>query len=193
MSNGACINGAGGIRSGFTISNNILLSNSGFVNFGNSVINYNTFYTNSGLISANVKDSTFTNNIIDARTQLAGYNAFDAQSTGNTGSNNMCLTVNGLPTGNGNVNGTTPSTVFVNASNPFTTYSTNGDADFQLSASSPARTAGVGNTQIGAFGGTAPYVLSGVPPYPVITSFVNSGAGNSNTPLTVTISVRSGN
>jgi hypothetical protein len=67
------------------------------------------------------------------------------------------------------------------------------DATYQLAVSSPAKGIGTGGTDAGAFGGSAPYVLSGLPPYPIITNFTTSGVGNTSMPLQVSITVRSNN
>lgn len=172
------------------ITNNIF-RNYGISNFTGAVINYNTFYITSGHVLNEVDGSTFTNNIIDARTQSIGYLVLDAGSNGTTVSNNLCTNIAGLPTGGGNVNSTNPSLVFI-VGNPWTANPYN-DSNLQLATSSPAKTVGPGNTPIGAFAGNNPFVLSGVPNVPVITSFSNTGAGTTATPLSVTISVRSAN
>lgn len=175
-----------------TIANNII--NSSISTLSSSVINYNTFYYTIGSSISNVVGSTVTNNIFDARSATISYQVLAANSSGTTASNNICLGVNGLPTGGGNVNGANPNTTFVGTSTPQTTYQTNGDKDFQLAVGSPALTAAVGGTQAGAFGnGANAYRLSGVPATPIITSFISTGAGNNTTPLSVTISVRSNN
>lgn len=157
-----------------------------------AVINYNTFFVPSfATVFTNIDGSTITNNIFDARDRLVGYSVMDAASNGTTVSNNICTNVAGLPVGGGNVNSTNPNLVFITA-NPWTA-SPFIDNNIQLSVSSPAKTVGPGGTPIGAFGGNNPYVLSGVPNVPVITTFFNTGAGTTATPLNVTISVRSAN
>jgi hypothetical protein len=171
-----------------TISNNIL--NGGINSLSAAIINYNTFSGNfSGVVG-----STITNNIFDARSQSISYQVLPANNSGTTASNNICLGVNGLPTGGGNVNGANPNIIFTGTSNPFTTYTTNGDKDFQLAVGSPALTAAAGGTQAGAFGnGANAYRLSGVPNTPIVTSFISTGSGNNTTPLSITVSVRSNN
>jgi len=77
-------------------------------------------------------------------------------------------------------------------SNPWTTFGSE-DAKFQLGASSPAAGIGTGGTNAGAFGGASPYVLSGLPPYPIITNFTTSGVGNTSVPLSVSVTVRGNN
>ncbi len=180
----------GGQATNCIFTNNII-RNYGITNFSGAVINYNTFYVASGSILNNVDGSTFTNNIIDARDQSVGYLVLAANSNGTTVSNNLCTNVAGLPTGGGNVNSSNPALIFT-VGNPWTASPYN-DSNLQLATSSPAKTVGAGGTPIGSFAGNNPYVLSGVPNVPVITSFSNTGAGTTATPLSVTISVRSAN
>jgi len=156
-----------------------------------AVINYNTIYCSNGVRFNNVDGSTITNNIFDARDRTLGYLVMDGASNGTTVSNNLCTNIAGLPTGGGNVNSTNPNLVFITA-NPWA-VSPYIDNNIQLAASSPAKTVGPGSTPVGAFAGNNPYVLSGVPNVPVITTFFNTGAGTTATPLSVTISVRSAN
>ncbi len=182
------INANGSIKS--TILNNIITG--GFGNFSQSVISNNVFSTGGGEIVSGVKNSVFTNNIIDARSASAGTKIFsdDVLTANNTISNNLCTSISGLPTGGGNVNSANALLVF-KVANPWTGpfY----DSNLQLATNSPAQKVGVGSTPIGIFAGNNPYVLSGVPNIPVITTLMTTGAGSTATPLNVTISVRSSN
>jgi hypothetical protein len=171
-----------------TISNNIILG--GINSLSAAIINYNTILSDFNTVVG----STVTNNIFEARSQAISYQILPASNSGTTASNNICLGVNGLPIGGGNVNGANPNIIFIGTSNPFTTYSTNGDNDFKLAVGSPALTAAAGGTQAGAFGnGANAYRLSGVPNTPIVTSFISTGSGNNTTPLSITVSVRSNN
>ncbi|MCB1098774.1 MAG: hypothetical protein KDN22_24590 [Verrucomicrobiae bacterium] len=67
-----------------------------------------------------------------------------------------------LPVGNGNTSGLTAEQVF--ASGPDT------DARYRLAEASPAMGAGPGGTDLGMFGGSNPYVLSGIPALPRVTA-----------------------
>lgn len=67
------------------------------------------------------------------------------------------------------------------------------DEQYQIKSGSPLKTAGSGGTEVGAFGGTTPYVVSGIPPVPSITNFTNTATGSNSTPVQVTISVKSNN
>ncbi|RYU93009.1 hypothetical protein [Emticicia agri] len=180
------IDGSGGTN--WIISNNIL--SSGISNLTGAVINYNTFYFPHDGLLANIDGSTVTNNIFDGRGLAVGPMVMAATSNGTTVSNNLCTNIAGLPTGGGNVNSANPNFIFM-VTNPWSPYVN--ESNFQLSASSPAKTVGPGSTPIGAFAGNNPYILSGVPNVPVITSFFNTGSGTTATPLSVTISVRSAN
>ncbi len=200
------------IATGTVIANNIFGSGGGpavIGFFGATVIN-NTIYstlggTGGGPIPAvilNITSTIVTNNIIDFRAasgsaQVVGNTGGGTGYINNTVSNNICLERNGLPANNSNVNGASATLVF-QVANPwlldaFGRVYFEQDATFQLASSSPAKGIGTGGTDAGAFGGANPYVLSGQPNVPIITGFTASGAGNSSTPLTVTISVRSNN
>ncbi|NJK82499.1 MAG: hypothetical protein HC912_00440 [Saprospiraceae bacterium] len=91
--------------------------------------------------------------------------------------------VNNITATNGNVIIQTPGTVFLGATGNTT------DGQWQLKSDSPAIDAGVDGVDCGMFGGSTPYILSGIPPVPVITNMTSTGAGNNTTPLNVTISV----
>ena len=149
----------------------------------------------------NSDNCTISNNIFDFRD--AGVNA-QALGCGNSPclnnnsvSNNICLTRNGLPAGNGNINGASATTTF-QVTNPWDGYSIYNknftqDAIFQLAVGSPAIGIGTGGTNAGAFGGANPYVLSGLPPVPITTKYDVTGAGNTNVPIQVSVTVRSNN
>ncbi|MES2777421.1 MAG: hypothetical protein V4722_24795 [Bacteroidota bacterium] len=72
------------------------------------------------------------------------------------------------------------------------------DAAYRLSASSPAKNAGVipGSglpTDLGAFGGTDPYQLSGIPTIPSFFRFNSASTTAASSPYPVTYSVRGNN
>jgi hypothetical protein len=151
--------------------------------------------------SSNLRTAVFTNNICYAIgnsinssivnnifTISSGQAVVDPTNS-NSISNNLSISSSGLPVGNGNVNGATLSSIFLAASLDF-----NGpDNNFQLAVGSPAIGIGVGGINAGVFAGTSPYIISGLPPYPITTNFTTSGVGNSTTPLQVSVSVRGNN
>lgn len=198
------------IAGGHILANNIFANGGGAVNgFFNSVIINNTFYgtpTSMGSLPAycfifNVANSVITDNIFDFRSAPAGSMAFNTNNaalySNNTLANNISLAQNGLPAGNGNINGA-DETVTFQLANPWLlqpsgwAYFSN-DASYQLAAASPAKGIGSGGTDAGAFGGPAPYVLSGLAPYPIITGLSVSGVGNTSVPLQVSVTIRSNN
>jgi hypothetical protein len=173
------------------ISNNIQRGSTS--NMTNIVISNNVFYCGGvgGTNLANLYGCAITNNIYDARGLSGTIPYVYPPSVGNTISNNICLDLAGSPTGNGNVSFGTSTTTFVVA-NPWTTFTTE-DANFQLISGSPAIGIGTGGTNAGAFGGANPYILSGLPAYPVMTNFTTTGVGNTTTPLQVNVTVRGNN
>ncbi len=173
-----------------TISNNIQQGSIGSMT--NTIIANNAFncgYAGGSPLS-NLNGCSVTNNIYDAR-NLSGTINYVNSGAGNTISNNICLDLAGSPSGNGNVSFGTSTATFL-TSNPWSTFTTE-DAPFQLAVGSPAIGIGTGGTNAGAFGGSNPYILSGMPSYPVITSYLPSGVGNSATPIQVNVTVRSNN
>ncbi len=198
------------IASGHVISNNIFANGGGAINglFNSTIIN-NTFYgtiTSMGNLPDycfifNVANSIVSNNIFDLRSAPENSMAVNSNNvmlySNNTISNNISLAQNGLPSGNGNVNGANETITF-QVENPWLlqpsgwVYFSN-DATYQLASDSPAKNIGIGGIDAGAFGGVTPYVLSGLAPYPIITSFSVSSVGNASVPLQVSISVRSNN
>lgn len=156
------------------IENN-LMAKAGTGDVNNSIINNNVFTYPPG---TSTTGSILKNNIFY-------YSGGIGTTTGNTFFNNIS-TSNNLPAGNGNVNNANSSLLFISTS---PTY----DKHFQLGPSSPATGAGENGIDCGAFGGATPYILSGLPPYPVITNLQVSGTGSTTVPLNVTISAKSNN
>jgi hypothetical protein len=146
----------------------IYLTNGTSVDIHNNIINGNV----------NVNNTTFENNILISGT-----------FTYNNGivNNNICnstqfSTVNGT---NNQLN-VTMSNVFEGATGNST------DGQWQLKVSSPADSAGVGGIDCGMFGGTFPYILSGLPGIPSIYQN-DQTIDYQNQKINVTISVKSHN
>jgi hypothetical protein len=109
----------------------------------------------------------------------AAYTFTNCNSNNNMTSNAM------LPAGNGNQNNVDMTIVF--AKNTGTT-----DADFVLKAGSPAKGTGYGGTDMGAFGGTTPFVMGLQPAVPAIYQINAPGAPSGST-MNVTFSTKSNN
>ena len=106
-----------------------------------------------------------------------------------------CLGINQypIPAGNNNLNiqnNYSLDSVFVG-------YGTQGsfsnDSRWVLRANSPAKGTGIGGTDMGMFGGTNPYKLSGMPGIPAFYKLTAPSATTSTNPYTLTFSVRSNN
>ena len=125
-------------------------------------------------------NSNITNNII--------YNGFFS-GTGNLVSNNIGNSTQ-FGTTDGNQSSVDMTTVFLGTGS----Y----DNFFKLKTGSPAIAAGYGSTQqvpvdAGMYGGSTPYVLSGIPAIPSIYYFKNQPVGSNSDPIDVQVKVRSNN
>lgn len=165
------------------ISNNII---NGLIHFSSSSgpvqIAHNVFSSEPNF-SIDCYNSAIQNNIICNEAA----NAIRINS-GNTINNNI-LAYDGT-----NVNGNQYN---INMSNIFTAYNDysagiSTDGKWQLKAGSPAIGAGINGVDCGVFGGTSPYVLSGLPDLPHIYEAIIPATANSGDGLSVTIKVKSG-
>jgi hypothetical protein len=163
------------------ISNNIITSY--VISFSNNTgptqITNNVFTTSNQTFSVN--NSSIANNIFCHTTNPIG------TGTGNTITNNLfaCPGTNA----NGNQYNVVMANVFVDFSGSLN-YSD--DAKWKLKTGSPAIGAGVSGVDCGAFGGTIPYVLSGIPKLPHIYEASIPGTAYSDKGLACTIKVKSG-
>lgn len=109
---------------------------------------------------------TFVNNIVASNCNYTSYpNGF--RSTNNTFTNNIIKTTHFATNDASNIKLANFDTVFVGFPN------NNGstvDGRYQLLSTSPAKGAGTGGTDCGAFGGNEPYILQGIPVGPNILS-----------------------
>ncbi len=88
---------------------------------------------------------------------------------------------------------------FMDSTNQFSVYKpsvfvyTGGstDGNYQLKSGSPAIGYGIGGVDCGPFGGSSPYVLSGIPPIPTVYELLVPAVANSSTGLNVTIKAKS--
>lgn len=178
-----------------TLVSNCILFGGAISGLTNSVVSNNIYYRGSGAAFSSLTGCSVTNNILDARgytiVQEFVNGVINGTSVGNTISNNICLGQAATPSGNGNINFGDETATFL-TTNPWGLISSE-DANFQLAAGSPAIGIGTGGTNAGVFGGSNPYILSGMPAYPIITSYLPSGVGNSATPIQVSVTVRSNN
>jgi hypothetical protein len=173
--------------SGLLIKNNIMSGPYGAINgVENAVVLNNTCRT---YIAVGARNSIFVNNIAVAPTSGDQINLVNVACSF---SNNLTFGASYLPSGNGNQNGVSSTNFFV-VPNLNLNYPLSPDKDFQLSATSVGLIAGLNGSQVGAFGGAEPYLLSGLPSVPIITLNNNSGVGNVTTPLQVSTITRGNN
>lgn len=162
------------VSNGFFL--NTLFRNN-FMSTGSISSNNNSlFLTNNVIYSMTFTMVELRNNIIYSSLVVSGCNFY----------NNVCSSTQ-APAGNGNLLNVAMTDVFVCWAS-CTAYSS--DARYQLKAGSPAIGAGTNGEDCGMFGGTDPYVLSGMPPIPAIYNF-NYNFNNST--ITVDMKVKSHN
>lgn len=121
-----------------------------------------------------IHNSSFSNNIISSGA-LTGAN--------NSLINSLCDATQ-LPAGSGNLLSTTMTTVFVGATGNST------DGQWKLLGGSPAIAAGASGEDCGIYGGSDPYVLSGMPPIPSIFFYSAPSSGSASQGLPVNIKIR---
>lgn len=136
---------------------------------------------------------TFRNNImpnIRIRRPYSGYSPqINEYPTTDLHGNVFTQDFTNLPTTN--VINADASTLFLGY--PNNTTNVNPDARAQLASNSPAKGAGVGGTDAGAFGGDMPYVLSGIPIIPNIIDIQNPLQVSKGGTLSVQIKAKAGN
>jgi hypothetical protein len=179
------------VELGATVSN-IMISN----NF----IGYRIYMNNSssGIITNNTLGQSIENvynSQIKNNLTLQDLGAFDALSVNNSGNYvayNISATslLSGGSYGPGNLGGVDMSTVLAG-------YPTKGlystDGRWQIKAGGPADGAGEGGIDCGMFGGSMPYVLSGLPAIPRIYEAIVPTAGSTISGLPVIIKAKSQN
>ena len=191
------------LNSNVTISQNYIITNA--INFGiaslllagsNSVVTNNYIESTTGrainpqtatttasyniqnnviLGNVNIVNADFKNNVLISGTYTAG----STTTTNNIGNATQ------FGTADGNQESVDMTTVFLGAGST--------DGQWQLAVSSPAIGAGVSGVDIGMFGGTNPYVLSGIPHIPNIYVFDAPGIGSTSAGLPITMKVKSNN
>lgn len=176
-----------GVYTGILISNNLIASN-GASGDGSSETSISL---NTGTVAI-IKNNVFRRGTINAYNSNISNNIMFAGTMAGSGN----LIVNNI--GNGNQFGTADGNkVSVDMA---TVFELNGslDGQFKLKTGSPAIGAGYGSTNqnpvnCGMFGGSTPYVLSGIPAIPSIYFFTNQPVGSNSDPIDVQIKVRSNN
>ncbi len=167
----------GGYNSGYyglfismnNTSTGIIFSNNVITTSFNSY-SYNTTYNTTAVTTYN---SVFSNNIFISATDIV------LPTSTNEYYNNISNRDN-LPSGNSNLNGVEMSTVIVMNGSP--------DGYYKLQYGSPAISAGQNGIDIGIYGGSSPYFLSGISAFPRIYSLEIVNV----TPQALTVRVKAG-
>ncbi|HEX5154718.1 MAG TPA: hypothetical protein VFW07_24895 [Parafilimonas sp.] len=160
--------------------NNVLLKN----NYVGGVVNIPSDNQNSRIFSS-VENNVFAGNIILTATAFRSNIITSSSATVTITSANIQnnLVAGTQLSGNGNQTYNS-SQLFINADTAST------DGKYKLQANSPYLTAGYNGTQPGIFGGSEPYVLSGIPPVPSIYEFNADNIANKQTGLSVEIKAK---
>lgn len=171
------------------IINNIILGPT-YLNNSKSVLLVNNLF--KGRVHGT--ESFFMNNIFIED----GCNSNIGNSIYQNGFSNNLFCSEGVGSVNGNQANVDLSTVFLVEPSATKPQDVSTDGRWQLKVGSPAKAAGFGSTNekpvdIGPFGGTEPYVLSGLPPIPSIYLFDHQPIGSNADPLDVRIKVISRN
>ena len=172
------------------ISNNIII---GYLQLNNakSALVYNNLFQGS----VQGTESFFVNNLF---IETGNCNSSLVNSINQNLFSNNIFCGTGVGSVNGNQANVDLSTVFLVAPTATKPQDVSTDGRWQLKVGSPAKAAGFGSTNekpvdIGPFGGTDPYVLSGLPPIPSIYFFEHQPMGSNADPLDVRIKVISRN
>lgn len=145
------------------------------INFAS--VNNNIFMGTGSLAAVNVRSENFRNNIIATNSSSITVNS-------NNVTNN--LTAANQLTENGNQI-FDPNQLFVGATGNST------DGQYQIKTDSPYLTAGFQGVEPGIFGGVSPYILSGLPPLPVILNLSVDSFGTQQNGLNVSIKAKTNN
>jgi len=169
------------IVSNTIISNNIIdymsTANDNYIQ--NWIVKNNTFRASGNTIS--LANTTFENNLVIGVRPLGFTNVnYTYNVFGNTGTDFNGNKFGYDVTENGDLQ---PAGTGISA-----------DELYQITkAGSTLKTASSSGEEVGAFGGSTPYIVSGIPAIPSITNFISTGSGDATTPIKVTISVKSNN
>ncbi len=193
-------------RTTASYSNILISQNYGFVinSSGTGIASYSNInilnnvaiaFSNTGNVLQSYFSGTIANNVITTTGTPADFFVIKnniSTSTTNTAviygastfTYNTCPTASGWPTGNNNTLSATLSTIF--------NQTGSNDAYYTLKSGSSAIGTGESGVDRGAFGGSNPYVLSGIPPVPSIYSLSAPTNSNGNQ-INITISTKTNN
>ena len=171
---------------GLFVANNIFYGSCGFVNGAQGEVRNNIFHK---LVNIDGTKIVFRNNIIltESKEQIYMDNMIEGDLISNSNYTNNLAFLNIFVEGDGynNQSEITLSEVFENNSLP------SFDKRFEIKAGGLADNKGHDGTDIGIFGGSAPYQLSGiVPSLPTITEIVTTGVGSIEQGLPIKVTIK---
>lgn len=165
------------------ISNNVVIQSIKFpcsskINITNNVVR-KIINANNSMIANNIQLDENT-----TKTFTAGFSG-----TNNIYKNNITKNTEAkyIPSGASNILGVDMATVFQTYEDDFTTVN---DSRWKLKIDSPAKKAGFDGADCGVFGGSIPYVLSGIPPIPIITDIIIDNSSQDNDFIKLKIKVK---
>lgn len=167
----------------YSISN-LLITNNYLSGYSiQSVASISLPETANGIIKNNIIDGTLSvyNSILSNNIQISG--GIYHSDKNNFFYNNICNATQ-FPSGNENQQNVTMTDVFVGSTGNST------DGQWKLKPFSPAIGAGNDGTDCGMFGGSSPYVLSGLPSIPAIYEIIMPATGDNINGIDVTIKVK---
>ena len=135
-----------------------------------------------------VNNTTLVNNILIAGSGEVEFRVYDTGEPANNSSSNNFGDAGQFGTENGNGTISDTSAVFLGS-----TAATSTDGHYQLQEGSSLKTAGLDGAEVGMFGGSTPYVLSGIPSIPAIYFFEAPVSGSTTSGLPVHLKVKSRN
>ena len=156
------------------ISNNLFIGGGGYLSISDNASA--TVMNNTICCNFSINNSTISNNIINKTFSSCN----DSQIYNN-------LSSQYIGADNGNISGVAWSTIHVGATNGST------DGQYQLLDGCAAKGAGANGEDLGAFGGTDPYVLSGRSTIPTVYFFTAPPSATAASGLAVSISAKSRN
>lgn len=175
--------------SNILVRNNIISGALNLTDFTSGIVEYNTFKSAAGTFTLN--NATFQNNILRqtgpitfaGKSSTIWHNVFSSTYSSSSGTNTGLVYSNNLQ----NVD---ILTVFVTDPAPSAApagYTS--DNRYKIKAGSPSVGAGYNGSDTGAFAGSTPYVLAGMPAIPSIYEYMVPASGQNS--LNVKMSVRS--
>lgn len=173
-------------NTGISLLNNYIGGTIDGLESSNLIIKNNVVkVSGNAVFSGTLANSTIQNNIFifgttPSATGLGGSNSF---------TNNLCdETIFG--TSNSNQASVNMATVFVLDPAAALPLGTSQDGRWKLAAGSPALAAGFAGEDCGMYGGTDPYVLSGIPPVPAIYELIVPSSATQSGGLNVTVKAK---